>query len=279
MKANKTLNPKTAHKYISTNCSFCGKQIYRSKNTIKNGISPICSEECKTFLNDPKQSKMMDLINDNNFYYLIGLIATDGYIKYPGCGTKQNNYACVIKLCTKDAIILENIQRVFGGIIKTENHNKTTSWYISNRNFIQYLNIVVGLTNHKTHNINVTYWFNTLSDNQKQAFIRGVIDGDGGIYSSQTNTFRCHAMICSASFAFINMICSYIGGHISMRKKEDTQHLKIKATCDLYYLRLSGNLMLNLENIYNIKDTDLVMPRKYFAYKTISQHLSTKLYK
>jgi hypothetical protein len=266
---NKKREKKCFH--VPVNCKQCGDITYHNKYYYKkmNGVV-FCSQRCCVYYKDPKQSKIMEHINSTNFYYLIGLLATDGYICYPGAeNIKRKIYQCVIKLSKKDKEILYRIQNIFGGSINKENNENTYSWYISNKDFICYLKDVVGLTNKKTYTLDTTTWFLELKQQFKNAFIRGCYDGDGTVFFSHTDFFRCHSAICSASKKFADMFLNYYqNSRLNVHKKERTTGYS--PTCDLYYVYLNGRNILQMKDVYQLDtEKDLYLKRKYDTYKHI----------
>lgn len=269
---------------IEVKCSFCSKKLVRNKYYLKRYPISFCSQPCKTFFNDPKQSLIMNMQQDNNFYYLIGLLCTDGYINYPGGSKNAITYSCVIKLSTKDENILYNIQKIFGGTITYEDSNGfkikkkgTICWRIINKDFIEYLKSI-GLTNNKTYTLNISNWFNNLTREQKAAFIRGCYDGDGSINIDNmklTDKKICTTSICSASKTFIEMISNYLSnfkGILHERKKEQSK----LATCSLYTYYLNSKEALTLGRIYgNLKETDLCLERKRKKFEEIRSYYNT----
>jgi hypothetical protein len=261
---------------VNVMCINCKTSIQRNKYQYKKAnYKAFCSQQCTVYYKDPKQSKIMEYIYNSNFYYLIGLIATDGYINYPGTKTKTKSHKCMIKLSQKDKDILYKIQNIFGGSITTERNGNTFCWYISNKKFICYLRDVVGLTNNKTYNLNVTNWFNQLIPKFKESFIRGCYDGDGTIYFAHTDYFRCHSAICTASKEFANLFLTYFKNSCLNVHPKNRINGNIKATTELYYIYLNGKNILQMQNIYKLDEQkDLYIKRKYEAYKFIYKYYS-----
>jgi len=260
--------------YITVPCMFCKTSLTRNKYRYKKvNNTAFCSQICSLYFKDPKQSNIMNYINNANFYYLIGLIATDGYINYPGTNTTAKTHKCMIKLSKKDKDILYKIQNIFGGSITTERNGNTFCWYVSNKDFICYLRDIVGLTNNKTYNINVLKWFNTLNQKFKNSFIRGCYDGDGTIYFCFTDYFRCHSAICTASKEFANMFLNYFSNSKLNIHSKNRINGNIRATSELYYVYLNGKNILQMKDIYKLNENkDLYMIRKYKAYKAIKDY-------
>lgn len=147
---------------------------------------------------------------DNNFYYLIGLICTDGYITWKGKTPSALADRCCISQHTRNSDILYKIKNKFGGIVVHERNRPQSTWATSNSDFVKFLRFTVGLGVNKTFELNITKWFNTLNEVQKRYFVRGVIDGDGNVfYDKRKNVFH-KISIFSASTSFITMLSVYL---------------------------------------------------------------------
>lgn len=274
------------HDIVSVPCCYCKRPLLRVKSYLKKHPLSFCSEMCKVYYKDPKQAQIMTHINNPNFYYLIGLIATDGHIKYPNATKSAKTYEAMIRLKEEkdEEEILLQIQMIFGGTVYKEECNgfysaKTICWRTSNKDFVQYL-MDIGLTHNKTYTLNINNWFITLSKESQQAFVRGCWDGDGSINIYQRKTHFSKTTtnyICSASKPFINTIAEYFNptrGIIHERQKEERDHLKTKATCSLYYFYLNGKASLELEKLYLSLNTqnDLYLKRKFLNWQKIKEY-------
>jgi len=257
---------------LLVNCKFCGKQIFRNKCSLKKH-EPFCSELCRSKNKEPRQYDIMSKINEPNFYYLIGLICTDGHISYPfATHSNKSNYYCDIKIHNQDQSLIDNIFKYCGGIVRKEKNQ--ICWRTSCKEFIQYL-INIGLTNNKSLTLNVDKWFNNLKDEYKCAFIRGAIDGDGCISNSvKSNSYG--ANICSASLSFITMIFKYFNNDslkITERKPGGIFKHKngiIIAKNSLYYIYIPRTKIIPLLHpIYKIDENCLFLERKYNTYNDI----------
>jgi hypothetical protein len=239
---------------------------------------------CKIYYDDPKQEHIMTHINTSNFHYLVGLVATDGHIGYPGCTPSTKSYYCNIKLNIFDGELLYKIQNIFGGSIKEEKrqgfieNSITRTWRTSNREFVEYL-MNIGMTNTKTYNLDMNHYFNSISIENRLAFLRGVIDGDGSICAIDRkkrkipcNGLQCSFNVCSASKPFILMLDTHFKcGTLKERLKEQN---KI-ATCSLYYYYIHGPKIIDaLAPIYNISEDSLVMQRKLNIFNMIKNYYS-----
>ena len=268
--------------FIMVKCLKCNKEKlihkhYYIKN--KDKYRQFCSEMCKIYYDDPKQEHIMKHINTSNFHYLVGLIATDGHIGYPGCTPSTKSYYCNIKLNKEDNALLYEIQNIFGGSVNLEG-KRTCSWRVSNKEFVEYLKNI-GMTNVKTYNLNLDEYFSTLLYDYKISFLRGVIDGDGSISVQNRksrklpcNGLQCSSNICSASLSFITLIGEYFkNGILSERTKKQNK----KATCSLYYYYINGPEIINAMNpIYSISAGSLVMKRKLILFNIIKHYYETK---
>lgn len=267
---------------ITVPCSFCKKSLLRIRSYYKkhNNIS-FCSEMCKVYYKDPKQFNILNNINNPNFYYLLGLLATDGHMSYPNATKTSKTYYAMIRLIESDNELLYRLKEVFGGNVYNEKTNgfyscTTTCWRVSNKEFIQYL-IDIGFTNNKTYNLNIENWFNTLKDEYKKSFIRGCWDGDGSLNihdRSTGNTKSITNHFCSASKSFFDTLVSFFkptNGKIYERTKEQNK----QATCSLYYFNLSGSNYIELSKIYdNLDINDLVMKRKLEKWNEIKNYFN-----
>lgn len=212
---------------------------------------------------------------DPDFYYLIGLICTDGNIRYPTEVKKKGiGYSCHINLNKQDKALIERIKEKFGGNIFHAKDN-TIRWYISSRPFIEYLQRI-GVTHNKSKTLNVKDWFIQLSFKNQKHFIRGVIDGDGSIkeYKHNFRTFN----ICSGSPDFYNMLKNYFCNNYP------TIPLKEQHRPTYSYIIYNGkNMIKPLTDIYEdvseiIRPKQqfvLYMKRKYETFKQIRKYFDS----
>jgi hypothetical protein len=251
--------------YKEYKCTNCGKIIIRcTRNAYQNSArgcdNNFCSKKCQSIhrhnIVDPIGANILNQINTPNFCYLIGLLATDGHITYP---PNYVHYSCSI--CLKDLELLEQVKNIFGGRIQTNHpfikskdiHRTIYEWKLNNIEFIQWL-ISIGFTNNKSHTLNLTRWFNTLTEDLQKNFIRGVLDGDGSIYRNAHG--RWGISIVSASLPFIQLIKDYTGmGDYRYDKK----------SCYYFSLYRRGDIEIFLDRIYN--QSTLHLDRKYKKYQ------------
>lgn len=275
-------HPIRKSQYKKINCLKCGKEKLINKhyyNKFKHKFKQFCSETCKIYYNDPKQEHIMNLKDTSNFNYLVGLISTDGHIGYPGCTPSTRTYYCNIKLNIIDKNLLYNIQKIFGGSIVFEGSSKNICvWRVGNKDFVEFLKSI-GMTNNKTYTLNINNFFDDLSNENKTAFLRGVIDGDGSlnIYDRSARKIACNGLqcsfnICSASKKFISILNEYF--RIGLLKERQKSQNK-KATCSLYYYYINGSKIIDaLQSIYNISEDSLLLERKYKVFKKIKEYYS-----
>ena len=239
---------------IKTSCQICGKDVFRKPWDL-NKTQSLCSYKCvglyRQSLIKDKDTIIFNLRDTHNFNYLLGLLATDGYIY-----DKHNKWHCSIGLNNSDRYILEHIQKLFNGrIIK---HSKTSSkWMLHNKPFVKWL-IDIGITNKKSFTLNIDKYFNTLTHDNQCALMRGIIDGDGCITQYGFS-------IVSASEAFIKMCRDFFDiGTIS------------KTKTGYYTFSIYKNAHKCLEKIYNVDDGDLLLERKYIKYKIIEDRINKR---
>lgn len=257
---------------ISTQCAYCRKPLKRTKYSLARHPLSFCNQECFVYYNEPKQAHLMEHIRNNNFYYLIGLILTDGCVIYPENNVKGSYTAC-IKLHKRDEQLIQSIYDMFGGYLSYENYS--VCWRTGNKHFVNFLKSI-GIVRRKTHCLDVTLlkpWFDVLTDTQQQFFIRGCIDGDGGCYLNICPSI----MLCNASYEFIDMIHKHLNiGKINIHTKEHQLQYKssIHATVPLHYLNIHGIDTQKIVQMYlNINTcNDLYMKRKYDTCVLISHH-------
>ena len=245
--------------YTKYCCDFCSKEVTTSKRTNIKSINlrkhTFCSVDCKWQFylkdTDPKQFNILEKIN-NNFFYLIGLIASDGYIKLPGHPKTSTGYSCIIELHENDQILLENINNEFGGSLTPNKNKQSVIWNINNRKYIQFLRNEVGLTNNKSLTMDIENWFIKLNQDQKYSFIRGLFDGDGSIwFTKSSNTWG--ANIVSHSEKMLDMLYDYF----------TTQSFNVKRSKnDIHF-----NGTHTIEPLTSfMTDKELHMPRKYSKF-------------
>lgn len=173
--------------YVEAICENCGRRCYVSKTYVQQKKSLFCSIKCGKAagyrIKSPLTANIMNLQHENSFYYLVGLIATDGTVQYPGSSKKCNFYNVCVELQKKDSDVLYKIKEIFGGNINETNGGTSVKWYCRNQCFIIYLRDIVGITARKSITLNINReWFKQLTLNQQNAFLRGCYDGDGAVF-------------------------------------------------------------------------------------------------
>jgi hypothetical protein len=252
---------------INKKCLNCESLLC---NKINNFCKPpsYCRYEYQLKQRDLKAYNILSN-KDSNFYYLIGLICTDGTLRYPKNNRLKNiGYSFSISVNINDIETIYSLQNLFGGktIIRKDN---TINWYISNKKFVEYLLNVVGLISNKTYSLNVSKWFENLEQEFKLDFLRGVIDGDGSIkiFNKHFRTFN----ICTASVSFKDMIVDFLTTYYSSNVKVEKNKSR-----NYYYIRYNGRYMINfLNDIYNNYDKKIYLKRKYNTFTEIKNFFET----
>jgi hypothetical protein len=212
-----------------------------------------------------RNPKIVNLIEnkDSNFYYLLGLIASDGHLH-------SKAYGVEITVNTKDIGVLFEIQHLYGGSITNKKDN-TSIWRVSYKPFYDYL-IEIGITTLKSLTLNIDTFFDNLTDSNKKHFVRGVLDGDGGVrvyeyLNKRTQSLFCylHLDICSGSEIFLETIAKFINKHFQTNIVNVRYEPKAKA----FYIKKNGSrLPLEiLEFLYSSYTPDCIgMHRKYYTF-------------
>ena len=240
--------------YKKVYCECCNEPCYKTSASLKKYTHHFCSSKCiaKYRFNLDEEVNPLKYIEDNNFYYLLGLIITDGHIAWPKCTPTQTYYVCNITLHKNDIQLLYDIQKKFGGNIT--NSGNCCIWNTHCKEFVDYLRFAVGLTNNKSLTLNIDLWYNTLTPRQKHYFWRGCIDGDGYVNNTDISNF---VALYTASPHFADLIkreFKIIGWEVKQK------------TSTMYCFRLAGNrnnLKDFRENIFSFHEGDLFMQRKF----------------
>lgn len=246
-----------------TECSFCKKPIYQNSTGFFYKQKTFCDSNCRNQFNmqtkDPK--KFMIVKNKNeDFYYLIGLIVTDGYLEYVSPDLKTRTWCVSIKNMHRD--FLESIKNKLGGTISKHKHKDSFAYTLNfnNKELVDYLLSEVGLTHNKSLTVDIKKWFITLTEQQKWWFWRGVLDGDGSIFFTIKNPRYPSVVytlsIASGSSPFLNLILDFF---------------KIGNICKTEYRVSRNKKIVNiLSKIYvNMSENSLFLTYKYERYKKI----------
>lgn len=222
--------------YTKGKCDTCGCDILINKYEAKNHKNHFCKTGyCQAMFNlkqrDPLQYNILDKKNTPEFYWLLGFIATDGTISWPGATKSATTYVCQIKISLKDEATIHKIKEHFGGIVDRYPKRNCIIWKARGKTFIDYLR-TIGFTNNKTFTLNVEKWFNGLSEKNKWYFIHGVIDGDGWISKKIVKNVPYYRIgFCSGSKSFFNLIRSFLQVKSKIQKRNS----------DYYNNRLTKN--------------------------------------
>lgn len=254
---------------LNTKCLLCNRPFSKKRKGKFCPSPSYCRYDNNLRLKNPKIIKLVEE-KDNNFFYLLGLIASDGHLH-------SKAYGVEITVNTKDVQVLFEIQNIYGGAITNKKDN-TTIWRISYKPFYDYL-LSIGITTLKSLDLNIENFFATLTLEQKKNFVRGVIDGDGGVrvyqyFSNYTQRAECnlHFDVCSGSEVFLQTIANFIN-----KEFEDNKvNVKFEPKAKAFYIKANGGLkpVRILEFIYSsYSKNNIGMHRKYYTFLNFKHFL------
>ncbi len=179
--------------------------------------------------------------SDAELGYLCGLIATDGNLssnsKAIGIGLKSNDLDTVQWVASKLNTTKQYspaVKSYYNGL--TKGYSERASIRLVSPSLYDYL-VEMGITPTKTYTLDPK--LDDKSDEFLWYFLRGVIDGDGCVYTpygSGGSLKDCEITIASASLSFLETLQNFFGGYISTKPKKTTK----LATVDLYTLGFTG---------------------------------------
>ena len=185
----------------------------------------------------PHKRKQLEF-KDEDLWYLVGLIATDGNLSSDGRH---------IDITAKDAEFLKDLKMTLGldNKVGVKRNGSGVCWHIqfANRNFYDFL-LSIGLTPKKSLTLGElkvpTKWF---SD-----FVRGVIDGDGSIRKwihPSNGVEQWSLRIYSAAPLFLSWLEQRVEKHFLVKGQI---HKNQKSVSVLKYGKLAAKQIL--ENCY-----------------------------
>lgn len=265
---------------IKTKCSYCKKIIYRYQNKTNTYFCKKAGNCYFLYFKKKRDIKGFNILNNlknPNFYYLIGLMCTDGNIVYPIKDLKAKSYSCHINLNKKDDYIIKEIVKRFGGSYFYHKTDGTIRWNLNNKKFVKYLMNKVNLTHNKSKTLNIEKYFNSLSEENKRHFLRGVVDGDGCItsYKRKWGALDNRFSVCSASKQFIDLYYSFFKNKFK-NNKISYENKWNNAFSISYY---GKNILNPLNYIYkDLKENKrlIYMKRKYNLFKELKKHYNLK---
>lgn len=236
----------------STKCVNCGSIVYRDRPT-KN-TNNFCSDKCKYIYSDLKGSNILLLKDTPKFCYLMGLIATDGNIH-----NKQSTIT--ISLTLHDYGLLKELRDIFGGYCYVHIYSDVFmyEWKINSLAFKEYAESI-GLTSNKSKTLDMTLYFDELSNENKWHFIRGVMDGDGSI--GLVNNKHISIGFTSGSECFCKMIHKFC---CESNSSKSNICIHDRVDSDIYYsFAFSHNKAIPIiSNLYKNKESSFYLHRKY----------------
>jgi len=244
------------------NCEYCNEKVYRAKNKSVYKRKNFCNQVCKQNYNNPLTAKIMDHKDTPNFNYLLGLIASDGYVN-----RKKRGETVVLGFGSKypdELKLLKELQSLYGGRIHSGS-NKSNYIHLTNHNFYEYC-LSIGLSPKKSLSLDVTKWFSGLCEENKWAFIRGCFDGDGCFthFFNSFGRFEGRANFTSGSEPFAKMIHDFLKLNTKINKYKNNYNLNINCS----------NIEKTFSPMYKNIETELYLERKYLKYKIIRDYYS-----
>lgn len=211
----------------------------------------------------PKYTEKWDKLCPNKLAYIVGLLATDGYLEskrtYVGIGLKEDDKETVemiSKALSEPPMTVAAKQSTVRRFFNREKSSVIKPSYYTKGNLPRLYKFLrsIGFTEHKTNDLNMDLSF--LTPESAPYFIRGVIDGDGSVtYRKQLS--GCRISITSNSLEFLHNLQSLIGGTIcdcgSYGRKDEPYNAKV--------LTFRGNSAKNLAAWLPVYD-DFLMDRK-----------------
>lgn len=217
--------------------------------------------------------------NDNAFdnytaesCYWAGIIASDGCIFSHGLASKECNYLSIgvsevdTEMIEKFKKYIEYDGKLYRGKRSKKNHNDCIEIRVNNINIVRNLQEKFNITSVKS----LTYIPPELPEEYKKYFILGLIDGDGCITYSTTNTGRKHF---GFSFVGTKESCEYILDYFKSNVKLHKRHKD--SDNNNYSFTLQGNVQLYriLTDLYDEKAIELCLKRKYNKFLELKQQI------
>jgi hypothetical protein len=250
-------------KMIKLTCSNCSQSTFRRVEN-KAGVY-FCNDKCEEQFKDFKGSTIMDKINDPNFYYLVGIIAADGNLQRGAKGVS----VCMSKKHQENVDLILKLKSYFGGRIE-EYKDNCMYWKIYNKQFSDYLKDI-GFSHNKTHNLNLTTWFNRLDTTDQWHFMRGLWDGDGTFFIKSYNNYTSYrSQFGTASKFMFDLVCAKLEDNYTTRIEQgkNGEFYKIKVST-------GKQIISKFSNFYSL-DTCIKLERKYNKFKDIEKYVNRR---
>lgn len=204
--------------------------------------------------------------------YWGGIMASDGCIFSHGIVSEEENYFC-LGVSEKDKELPEKLKEFVGyngnlyiGKRNKVNHNDCVELRVNNINIVNDLRDNFNITNAKS----CTYIPPELDDDLKRYFILGLLDGDGSIGYTTTNTGRKHF---SLQFTGTKESCEYIldyfGSSVKIRKRYKNSEV------NNYSFVIQGNIQIYkiLKKLYSDDIINTCLQRKYLKFKELEEQI------
>lgn len=255
---NETEMTKGCHKLVEVECDIklsdkCKNRYYlkyQDYYKMFNKRQLVCCKPCSNILDNSNGGQrkysldngFLNNIDSENKAYLLGWIASDGYI------SPKNRV--IIRIHKKDIDIIYKLKEIMNYDIPINHYKNIVTLYINSKAFTdnccRHLNLLVG------KKASVVTFPELLNENLKWSFLRGYFDGDGGIINPSHKNRYPSCSIGSSSYKmleqikeFVKIPCSLSNRQISwngnncldvLGKLYDNQTLYLKRKKDQYII-------------------------------------------
>lgn len=243
-------------------CIFCGKELTKKQiNKRSNTCSRECNIKYKMLQNQNLEPDFFEIDNQDILYYLLGLLYTDGNLD------KTKN---IITLSLTDKTIITSLYPYFSANkrkiyeYQPKNINAHKAYTIINKSdkaISKLINMGFSPCN------SLTKTFPQIPNEYFGSFLRGIFDGDGCVYISNT--------IKGKKYYSISITCASYEFVLSL--KEKLEDLKFNPTLVIdsrrkdninktYYLKLNKQKEVKNFMNYIYKDCNIKNNTKYEKY-------------
>lgn len=200
--------------------------------------------------------------------YFLGFLLTDGNIYLKKGKNNKNYYEISLEIAYKDIHILKTLKKVLNINNKISYRKRGNSEFVKlsfNSNKIAHDLNKYGITPNKTKKINK---LPEIQHQFQRHFIRGLLDGDGGIYYNILNKkYYWHITFCSYNYSVCQEFqerCNYLLGI----KENPAKILKDK-NCNIYRVHYNKKELVKQLVTILYEDSHYYLIRKYNLFREI----------